>query len=83
MPLMVAGPGIPSSRFAVTSQWYRHGAGQPRCRRHKDSRPHGGINFLAKDYIERGFGVAALIGATTIERIRALVTPRFKYLRTI
>ena len=41
-----------------------------------------GSNFLAKDYIEREFVVAARDRCDyTIERIRALVTPRFKYLR--
>lgn len=41
-----------------------------------------GADFLAKDYREREFVVAARDRCDyTIEKIRAIVTPRFKYLR--
>ncbi|MED6327021.1 MAG: sulfatase, partial [Verrucomicrobiota bacterium] len=83
MPLMVAGPGIPSSKVrrdlisGIDIAPASLAAAGIKIPGHME-----GSNFLAKDYIEREFVVAARDRCDyTIERIRALVTPRFKYLR--
>ena len=83
MPLMVAGPGIPSGKVrrdlisGIDIAPASLAAAGIKIPGHME-----GSNFLAKDYIEREFVVAARDRCDyTIERIRALVTPRFKYLR--
>ena len=83
MPLMVAGPGIPSGKVrrdlisGIDVAPASLAAAGIKIPGHME-----GSNFLAKDYIEREFVVAARDRCDyTIERIRALVTPRFKYLR--
>ena len=83
MPLMIAGPGIPISKVrrdlisGIDIAPASLAAAGIKIPRHME-----GANFLAKDYIEREFVVAARDRCDyTIERIRALVTPRFKYLR--
>ncbi len=83
MPLIVAGPGIPSGKVrrdlisGIDIAPASLAAAGIKIPGHME-----GSNFLAKDYIEREFVVAARDRCDyTIERIRALVTPRFKYLR--
>ena len=83
MPLMVAGPGIPSGKVrrdlisGIDIAPASLAAAGIKIPGHME-----GANFLEKDYIEREFVVAARDRCDyTIERIRALVTPRFKYLR--
>ena len=83
MPLMVAGPGVPSG--GVRRDLISGIDIAPASLAAADIKVPGhmeGANFLEKDYIEREFIVAARDRCDyTIERIRALVTPRFKYLR--
>ena len=83
MPLMVAGPGIPSGKVrrdlisGIDIAPASLAAAGIKIPGHME-----GDNFLEQDYIEREFVVAARDRCDyTIERIRALVTPRFKYLR--
>ena len=83
MPLMVAGPGVPSGGVrrdlisGIDIAPASLAAAGIKVPGHME-----GANFLEKDYIEREFIVAARDRCDyTIERIRALVTPRFKYLR--
>lgn len=83
MPLIVAGPGIPSDKVrrdlisGIDIAPASLAAAGIKIPGHME-----GANFLEKDYIEREFVVAARDRCDyTIERIRALVTPRFKYLR--
>ncbi|MCA9128182.1 MAG: sulfatase [Planctomycetales bacterium] len=83
MPLIMAGPGIPASQVRddlisgidVTATTLAM-AGQ--------ALPEGmeGRNVLAADYQTRQYVVASRDRCDyTIEKIRAIVTPRFKYLR--
>jgi len=83
MPLIVAGPGIEQGRvredlisgidISAASLSAAGINGQTRLE---------GRNFLANDYQHRNFIVAARDRCDyTIEKIRAVVTPRFKYLR--
>ena len=83
MPLIVAGPGIPSDKVrrdlisGIDIAPASLAAAGIKIPGHME-----GANFLEQDYIEREFVVAARDRCDyTIERIRALVTPRFKYLR--
>jgi len=83
MPLMVAGPGVPSGGVrrdlisGIDIAPASLAAAGIKVPGHME-----GANFLEKDNIEREFIVAARDRCDyTIERIRALVTPRFKYLR--
>ena len=83
MPMMVAGPGVAAGQ--VRKDLISGIDIAPACLsaagidvpRHME-----GADFLAKGYTKRKFIVAARDRCDyTIERIRALVTPRFKYLR--
>ena len=83
MPLMVAGPGVPRGKVrkdlisGIDIAPASLTAAGIQIPKHME-----GANFLAADYSHREFVVAARDRCDyTIERIRALVTPRFKYLR--
>jgi len=83
MPLIVTGPGINGGqvRQDLISGVDLAPAGLAVCGLPVPTYMEG-ANFLAKDYKPREFVVAARDRCDyTIERIRALVTPRFKYLR--
>ncbi len=83
MPLIVAGPGIEAGRARrdlvsgidiAPASLALAGIGIPGYME--------GSDFLSPDHLEREFVTAARDRCDyTIERIRALVTPRFKYLR--
>ncbi len=83
MPLLVSGPGIPigKTRDDLVSGIDISAATLAAA----DLDVPGymeGRNFLAKDYSPREFVVAARDRCDyTIEHIRAIITPRFKYLR--
>ena len=83
MPMMVAGPGVPAGQ--VRRDLISGIDIAPACLSAAgiDVPTHmEGSDFLVKGYTKRKFVVAARDRCDyTIERIRALVTPRFKYLR--
>ena len=83
MPLIVAGKGAPSKK--VRNDLISGIDIAPTCLAAagiKIPKHMEGKNFLANSYTQRKFIVAARDRCDyTIERIRALVTPRFKYLR--
>ena len=83
MPLIVTGKGVPSKK--VRKDLVSGIDIAPTCLaaagieipEHME-----GVNFLGNSFIERKFVVSARDRCDyTIERIRALITPRFKYLR--
>ena len=83
MPMIVAGPGIKAAQVrkdlisGIDIAPASLAAAGMKIPKHME-----GADFLAKDYQPRKFIVAARDRCDyTIERIRAVVTPRYKYLR--
>ena len=83
MPMIVAGPGIKAGQVrkdlisGIDIAPASLAAAGMKIPKHME-----GADFLAKDYQPRKFIVAARDRCDyTIERIRAVVTPRYKYLR--
>ena len=83
MPLIVTGKGVPSKKMrkdlvsGIDIAPTCLAAAGIEIPEHME-----GVNFLGNSYTERKFVVSARDRCDyTIERIRALITPRFKYLR--
>lgn len=83
MPLIVSGPGIPAGkRLDELISSIDIGPASLAVAGIHQGKLMEGANFLADDHEEREYVIAARDRCDfTIERIRAVVTPRYKYLR--